>query len=127
MRTRGYVEPIDVPRDGPPGMDTKPRSKPAKGKATAGRFQVLNQFVDQSARLVGSTAVATWLVLYRETKPDGTATISHNQIGELLGIKRRTAMRATQDLIDAGLLVVTKRGHATGHTPSTYRIKSAPK
>ena len=125
MRTRGFVEPIDVPRDGPPGLGSnctqKPASNPAKLKSAA-RFQTLNQFVDQSMRTVGAVAQRVWFVIFRETKPDGTAKISHARIGDLIGIKRRAVIRATQELVDAGLLVVVKRGGAD-HTPSTYRAK----
>jgi hypothetical protein len=126
--TDGYV---DIPRDGPPGLSPprKPSTngKAAKSKASSGRFQVLNTFCDESARLVSNAAVACWMILFRETKPDGLATVAYSQIAECLGIKRRAAMRLVQDLVDAGLVTVVKRGTMKGHTPSTYKIHATPK
>jgi hypothetical protein len=128
MATDGY---IDIPRDGPPGL-APPRQPAANGKApkrkeATGRFQVLNTFVDESARLVSTTAQAVWMVLYRETKPNGLAQVSHNQIAEMIGLKRRATINATQELIAKGLIKVIHRGSATTHEATIYRIQATIK
>lgn len=124
MATDGYV---DIPRDGPPGTPQKPTSKPGKVKAASTRFAVLNTFVDESARLVSTTAQSVWFVLYRETKPNGLAQISHNQIAEMIGLKRRATINATQELIAKGLIRVVQRGSAATHEPTIYRVYPTPK
>ncbi len=86
----------------------------------------MNEFVDYSARSVDTTAQAVWMVLFRETKPNGLAKISFNQIAHLIGLKRRAAMRAIQTLEEATLLSVVKRGRLN-EGPSTYRIYATPK
>ncbi|QDT72222.1 helix-turn-helix domain-containing protein [Lacipirellula limnantheis] len=101
-------------------------AKRKKNAKAAGRFQTMNDFADLSARLVDTTAQAVWWILFRETKPNGLASVSFNQIADLIGLKRRAAMRAVQDLEEAGLLTVVKRGSLNAG-PSTYRIHGTPK
>ena len=105
------------------------KSQDAKAKATATkRFQQMNAFVDNSARLVGSTAGMVWLVIFREVKaPEGLATVSHRQIADCLGINRRTVLRALKELEEAGLLTVVKRGHMSQKKSSVYRLHGKPK
>ena len=101
------------------------RAKAHKPKQKSeGRFQTMNTFVDHSARLVDTTAQATWLVLFRETR-NGLATISQGQIAERIGVSRRTAIRATQSLEEAKLITVVKRGGLSGGS-STYRVYGTP-
>lgn len=109
----------------------RPTAKAPNGKQgkknphSAGRFQTMNEFVDYSARLVDTTAQAVWLVLFRETKPNGIACVSHSQIAERIGSCRRTVVRATQHLEDAKLVTVVHRGGLTGGT-SAYRVHATP-
>src|SRR4051812_45122811 len=57
--------------------------------------------------------------LARDTKPDGTARVSHGSIAERGGISRRQAIRGVQSLIDRGVVEVVKRG-GRGIGASTY-------
>ena len=118
--------PITPPRPEPPSRVR--RKEPTKGRqeAAAGRFQVLNAFVDQWRRMVSPSALAVWLVLYRETKPDGLAQISHNQIADLIGLKRRATINATQELVEKGLVDIVKRGSAKTHEATKYKITTPP-
>lgn len=122
------VEPICDPRNGPPRSagSSKANRGNGKTKSTAGRFQVLNQFVDQSARLVSYKSQSVWLVLFRETKPDGLATVSYSQIAEMMGAHRSTALRGLAELKKAGLAEVIKKGNSQENRPSTYRIYGIP-
>ncbi|TWT41527.1 winged helix-turn-helix domain-containing protein [Botrimarina hoheduenensis] len=97
----------------------------AKKKA-AGRFATLNRFVDTGARLVDTTAQACWWVLYRETKPDGLATVSHQRVAECVGVNRKTVTRALRRLESARLLTVVRQG-GWRRGPSTYRLHATPK
>lgn len=95
-------------------------------KRHGGRFEVLNQFVDESAKSLSTTDQAVWLVLYRETKSNGTASVSHQQIADKTGVSRRTAIRSVAELVKAGLAEVVNRGSSEGNTPSTYRVYGRP-
>ena len=119
-----------------PPMDTEPsRSEQgagprrAKGKPKrrhGDRFAVLNAFADYSARLINTTAQACWWIVYRETKPDGLARVTHQRIADCVGVKRVTVTRAMQRLERAGLLTVVRRGGLRSG-PSTYRVHGVPK
>lgn len=100
----------------------KPRNKHPK---TAGRWQTLNDFWDYSARHVDTTAQAVWMILFRETKPNGIACVSHSQIATMIGSSRRTVVRATQHLEKAKLVTVVHRGGLIGGT-SSYRVHGTP-
>lgn len=95
--------------------------------ASIGRFQTMNAFIDQSARLVDTTAQAVWFVLFRETRSNGVATVAHSQIAQMIGVSRRTVVRAIDALQSAGLVeTVVQGGHANGRMPSTYRAFGLP-
>jgi CRP-like cAMP-binding protein len=95
--------------------------------STAGRFQTLNDFVDQSFRLIDDAARSVWMVLYRETQSNGLATIAHSQIAERMDCSRRTVIRAMGKLEELGLVVVVIRGGiGKQKKSSTYRVHGTP-
>lgn len=51
-----------------------------------------------------------WLVLYRDTKPDGVASTSQADIARRVGVTVRTVYAALKRLERCGLLVVVHRG-----------------
>lgn len=112
------------PPSDPPQAPT--RGKPTTKRRAAGRFGVLNRFADEGARLVDTTAQACWWILYRETKPDGLATLSHQRIAACIGTSRKTVTRAMSRLEAAGLLTVVRHG-GWQRGPSTYRVHATPK
>jgi hypothetical protein len=97
-----------------------------RNRKAAGRFAVLNAFVDHGARMVNTTAVAVWLVIYREVQTDGLATISHARIAERLNVSRLTVTRALRRLIAAGFVTVIRHG-GWQRGPSTYQIRGSIK
>lgn len=103
------------------GYDTK-----AKQPHQRGRFAVLNAFADYGARLVNPTAQACWWIVFRETKPDGLARISHGRIAECVGVSRVTVTRALRRLDRAGLLTTVRRGGLRAGA-STYRVHGTPR
>ena len=56
--------------------------KRPKKPTTNGRWQVLNSFVDESARRIGTTEQAAWVVLFREARANGLVKMSFAQIAE---------------------------------------------
>ena len=85
--------PLAVGEEPPPmyttdETDRKART-PAKAKGKSkGRFAVLNAFVDYSLATLDHPSRAVWLVLYRDTRPDGlarTAQADIPRIGEIAG------------------------------------------
>lgn len=116
---------------GPPvlhGCDVLPPQEPAKAvkpkrsaKSARDRFGVLNMFVDATLRSVDPTAAVVWLVLYRDTKPDGLARTSQTDIARRIGLSDRTVRSALKRLEARGLLTVVCRG-GRNRGPSIYRM-----
>lgn len=69
--------------------------------------------------------LATWLVLYRDTKPDGTARTSLDCIARRAGIDRQTASRAVGSLSRRKMLQILRRG-GLNRGPSVYRVFPYP-
>src|SRR5450432_2180813 len=117
--------------DEPPPMystdeaDRKAR-KPSKvnGK-TKGRFAVLNAFVDYSLAGMDHPSRSVWLVLYRDTRPDGLARTAQADIARRIGMSARTVKRAVHKLETVGLLTVKYRGGLGGRL-SVYCVHPIP-
>ena len=123
----------------PPLDPTPPRSEPASheapaskakdktgNKTTGNRFAVLNSFVDETVASLNRAELATWLVLYRETRPDGLASASCRYLAGRIGADRRTVLRALDGLKNCGLLTVVRKG-SLNRGPSAYRVHPTPK
>lgn len=70
--------------------DDKPSSGNGSGakqkrRRTAGRFAVLNSFVDFALAGLGRADMAVWLILYRDTK-DGIARTGQTDIARRAGV-----------------------------------------
>jgi hypothetical protein len=74
------------------------------------RFQILNSFVDQSMASLAPHAAVVWFVLYRDTRRDGTACASVDDMARRAGIARRTVLNAIARLKELKMLRVVKRG-----------------
>ena len=134
-------KPIPVGQDPPPlrsmpngshgrhqGHTDKPKhpkgTRPARRK-TGDRFAVLNAFVDFTLRGLTRNETAVWLVLYRDTKPNGTARTGQTDIARRAGISPRSARRGIDGLCKKGLLKRTYQG-GIGRGASAYRIRPLP-
>jgi hypothetical protein len=91
------------------------------GRQAKGRFAAVNAFLDVAARNLELSQIGVWMVLWRDTKPDGLARTSTTDMARRLGISRRTVLRAIKALHNAGLLIVVRVGNLR-HGPSVYRI-----
>ena len=114
-------------RTGRPHRD-RDESKP-KGKAnrrkTGNRFAVLNSFLDMTAGGLTRAELLTWLILYRDTKPDGTARTAQADIGRRAGANDRTVRRALTRLGAFGLVrIMWQGGFRKG--ASVYAVEPLP-
>jgi hypothetical protein len=91
------------------------------------RFEILNAFVDEGIVKAGLTAqeALVWLVLYRDTKPNGFATTSVNDIARRACIGRRTVLRALARLERVRMLRVARRG-GLNRGASSYAVFPFP-
>ena len=89
------------------------------------RFELLNAFVDSGMADLSRGELAVWLILYRDTKPGGTARASLGDIARRAGIDRQTASRAVGRLARRKMLQVLRRG-GLNQGPSEYRIFPFP-
>jgi hypothetical protein len=107
------------------GHQGKAKGK-AAGRKTGNRFAVVNTFLDFSAGGLSRAAALTWLVLWRDTKPDGTARTSQADLARRIGADPSTVKRAVAALVEAGLLAVVYRG-SLRRGPSAYRVRPLPR
>jgi CRP-like cAMP-binding protein len=96
---------------------------PPKRHTRSERFAALNAFVDfgvASAGLTPAEAIV-WLVLFRDTKSDGTARTGQADIARRAGLSVRSVKLALRNLRSKGLVRVVRRGRLNAG-PSTYRV-----
>ncbi len=108
-----------------PVSRTRPKQRPAPGNRRRDRFGVLNEFVDKRAQYLKPVDVAVWLVLFRDTRKDGSARVAQSYIAQRLGIARRTVVRVVQRLEKQGLVSVVHRG-GRHRGISIYRLQFGP-
>jgi len=99
------------------------RAAKPKRRARSERFAVLNSFVDfglAAADLTPAEALV-WLVLFRDTKAEGTARTAQADVGRRAGLDVRTVRRAVASLEAKGMLQTVRRGRLNVG-PSVYRV-----
>ena len=104
--------------------DTSSKPKgPGNRRKAAERFAVFNAFADHTLATLKRAEIAVWLLLWRDTKPDGLARTSQADLARRAGISERTARRAVKRLQRDGLLTVAYRGGLRCGV-SSYRISA---
>jgi hypothetical protein len=99
-----------------------PERAKAKGKsATLDRFHVINTFVDATMAGLTPAERSVWLVLWRDTKPNGLAKASQASIARRAGISDRSVRTALQSLKRQGLVRVVRQG-SLHRGPSSYQV-----
>jgi DNA-binding MarR family transcriptional regulator len=93
----------------------------ARRRASNYFFPTFNGFVDLGVRHLSRSEIAAYLVLLRDTKPDGTARTSFGSIASRRGMSQRQAVRAVQSLIRLGVVEVVRRG-GRGIGATTYCV-----
>jgi hypothetical protein len=98
-----------------------------KGKsaadAIAGRFATINTFADFGLPGLSRAEIAVWLLLWRDTKPDGLARTSQASLAGRAGADDRTVRRALAKLQKRELVTVVLKGRI-GSGPSAYRVRA---
>jgi hypothetical protein len=116
------LEPAEAAAPSPP-----PKPPKAKGTQSAGgRFAIINTFADFTLVGLSRAEIAVWLILWRDTKGDGTARTSQADLARRAGSDVRTVRRALRQLQAAGLLIVVRRG-SLARGASLYRVRGQPK
>ena len=83
-------------------------------------FNTLAGFVDEGVRSLTRSELAVFLILLRDTKPDGTARTALTDFMTRGGLSKRSASRAVQSLIRRGVLRVVR--HGVVGRPAVYTI-----
>ena len=96
-------------------------NSPSK-KPKSWRWQHLNRFVDVTLRDVTPSEVRVWLILYRDTKQDGTVCAGQTNIAMRAGLSVRMVKKAVQKLIERGIVKVLVRGRLNAG-PSLYKVR----
>lgn len=136
MNNNRHNPPIIPPGQVLPPMDAattrQPETKAGKSKGkrrdsegTRDRFGVLNAFVDVGMAGLTRAELATWLVLYRDTRR-GTARTGANDIARRSGLSKRAVLDAVGKLRQRGLLTRIYKG-GINRGPSTYRVHPLPR
>ncbi|MEI7685499.1 MAG: helix-turn-helix domain-containing protein [Planctomycetota bacterium] len=111
--------PMIAPRESMPAV--KKTSKPKEKRSSLGRFECVNAFVDSTMATLGRAELAVWVLLWRDTQPDGLARTGQADIARRTGVSDRTVRRALRRLEGRGLVIVVQRG-ALQRGPSVYRV-----
>lgn len=94
---------------------------PTKKRSNAGRFATINTFADCSLAKLSRAEIAVWLLLWRDTKPNGLARTSQADLARRAGTDPRTVRRAIARLVNQRLLTVAHRG-GLRRGMSSYRV-----
>lgn len=109
----------ELPPKATGGPPTKGKGKP---KGTGDRFAEINAFVDCSMADLARAELATWLVLWRDTR-NGTVRTSAADIARRIGTTRRAVTDALAGLRKRGLLTLIYRG-GMNRGVSVHRVQS---
>jgi Helix-turn-helix domain len=107
-----------------PPMDpaARPAGARSKKQCPVGRFATINAFTDATLGQLCRAEIAVWLILWRDTQPNGLARTSQADLARRAGCNVSTVKRALRRLGRARLVVVVRRGRI-GKGPSTYRVR----
>jgi hypothetical protein len=100
---------------------SKAKGKPPR-RSTGDRVAALNAFVDFTMQGLTRAEALVWLVLFRDSKPDGLARTGQSDLARRAGVNCKTVKRAVAAVVKAGLLAVVYRG-SLRRGPSAYRVR----
>lgn len=90
-------------------------------RASALRFELLNAFVDSGMAELSRAEISTWLILFRDTRPNGITQTAIDDIARRGGMDRSSVVRAIKKLRDRRMLKIVCRG-GLNRGPSRYRV-----
>jgi hypothetical protein len=111
---------------GPKAKARKAPMRRGNRRSPCGRFQCINAFLDYTMRHLTGAERAVWLLLWRDTKPEGLAKTSQTSLAARAGMTDRAARKAVKGLACKGLLTVVHRG-GLRQGPSVYRVHPLPR
>jgi hypothetical protein len=97
-----------------------------KGKRTLMRFREINTFCDETLRVLQRAEAAVWLLLWRDTRPDGRARVGQADLARRAGCTERTVRRALVVLESRGLVKTLYQGGWPKRV-SVYQVTAVPK
>lgn len=121
------LDPVETPAVGvtstktATSKGTSRSSDPQARRAAASRFAILNTFVDDSLGVLTGAETKVWMILYRDTKRDGTVSTSQADIARRADLSEKSVQRAVKSLEHRRLLRVIWRG-GINRGPSRYRV-----
>ena len=86
------------------------------------RWSNLNGFVDVTLQELTGAEVKVWLILFRDTKRDGTVRTGQSDIATRAGLSVRMVKKALRKLIERSIVRVLKRGRLNVG-PSVYKVR----
>lgn len=123
--TLGDAAAFGKQRPNKPNQTRRPSKSPdTKGSHQSSRFASINSFVDITMRGLSGRATLAWVVLWRDTKPNGIARTGITDLARRMGCSTATAKRALAELRTRKLIEVADRGRLGGG-PSSYRLLEA--
>jgi hypothetical protein len=114
-------EPPPLHRGGPARREATGVTRRKEKRSSRGRFLCINAFLDVTMAGLDRAALAVWLLLWRDTKPDGLARTSQADLARRAGCDPRTVRRALAILQGAGLVTVVSQG-GLNRGLSVYRV-----
>ena len=121
LRVGDEPPPLDAQIIRSPGNASKTKGKPS----SRGRFESINAFIDKTLATLERAELACWLILWRDTKPNGLARTSQDDLAHRAGCNPRTVRRALARLEKKGLLCVVTQG-GWPRRLSVYRVLPMP-
>jgi hypothetical protein len=103
-----------------PPVESPKETKPAP--RTRGRFADINGFIDYTMAGLTPAAAKVWLILWRDTKPNGLARTGQSDLARRAGVTERAVRKALVELAASKLVKVVRKGRL-GVGPSTYRVR----
>jgi hypothetical protein len=105
----------------PSGAQTK--GTPPRRRRTRQRFCEINTFCDETLARLQRAEVALWLLLWRDTRPDGRARVGQADLARRAGCTERSVRRALVVLERLGLVKTVYQGGWPKRV-SIYRVQS---
>jgi hypothetical protein len=103
-----------------PSKATTSTTKP-KRRTRSERFAVFNAFVDMSMASLTGAEAKVWLILFRDTKANGTARTGQTDIARRAGLSVRGVKLALRSLQAKGMVRLVHRGRLNAG-PSSYTV-----
>jgi hypothetical protein len=97
-------------------------TRPKEKRSSQGRFLSINAFLVVTMARLGRAELAVWLLLWRDTKPDGLARTSQADLAKRAGCNPRTVRRALATLQQDGLVSIICQG-GLNRGLSVYRVE----